>query len=38
MASLRKKTMIAFWDHNRMNMKLASRPPHLLGYSSSLYL
>ena len=35
LASLRKKTMISFWDHNRMNMKLRRRSRHLLGYSSS---
>ena len=35
MASLRKKTMTAIWDHNRMNMKMRRRARHLLGYSSS---
>ena len=35
LASLRKKTMISFWDHNRMNMKLRRRSRHLLGYSTS---
>jgi len=35
MASLRKKTMLAIWDHNRMNMKLRRRARHFLGYSSS---
>ena len=35
LASLRQKAMLAFWDHNRMNMKLRRRARHLLGYSSS---
>lgn len=35
MASLRKKAMLGFWDHNKMNMKLRRRARHLLAYSNS---
>ena len=35
LASLRRKAMLSFWDHNRMNMKLRRRARHLLGYSAS---
>ena len=35
LASLRKKAMLGFWDHNKMNMKLRRRARHLLAYSNS---
>lgn len=34
-ANLRKKALLAFWDANKMNMKMRRRARHLLAYSSS---
>lgn len=34
-AKMRKKAMLAMWDHNKMQMKLRRRARHLLGYSQS---
>lgn len=34
-ARMRKKAMLAMWDHNKMQMKLRRRARHLLGYSQS---
>ena len=34
-AKMRKRAMLAMWDHNKMQMKLRRRARHLLGYSQS---
>ena len=35
MARMRKKALLAFWDENKMQMKLRRRARHLLAYSAS---
>jgi hypothetical protein len=32
---MRRKAMLSFWDHNKMNMKMRRRARHLLAYSQS---
>lgn len=34
-ARMRRRAMLAMWDHNKMNMKLRRRARHLLAYSAS---
>ena len=35
MARLRKKIILSYWDHNKMNLKMRRRARHFLAYSSS---
>jgi hypothetical protein len=35
MARLRKKVVLSYWDHNKMNLKMRRRARHFLAYSSS---
>jgi len=35
MARLRKKVVLSYWDHNKMNLKMRRRARHFLAYSSA---